>query len=278
MWHLTACKISVCLSFLNWIENEMIFYRISELILATLLQRYDKKSFHFKNKRITEMLSDATFYDCINTIYQFIKHLLANKCLFLKNKEPLNKVGVSASMDYKLVEQRSVIKLLLEGKNLAIFFKGCRKVFSKACLSHSTFYSWISQFREDRTRLRDKPRPGQPAKAMTPEMVANDEVFVNKDCRVTLQDVVNQFSICKVLAHQILYEKLGMNEISARWVPKQQTENQNASSVTIAKEYLGCFNNDENYCQNMMKSIVTWDEMWVHYAEPETKAQSEQWK
>ena len=36
MWHLTACKISVCLSFLNWIKNEMIFYRISELMLPTL--------------------------------------------------------------------------------------------------------------------------------------------------------------------------------------------------------------------------------------------------
>ena len=55
MW-LTACKISVSLSFLNWIKKEMIFYRISELILPTLIQRYDKKSFHFKNKRLTEIL------------------------------------------------------------------------------------------------------------------------------------------------------------------------------------------------------------------------------
>ena len=43
MWHLTACKISVSLSFLNWIKNEMISYRTSELMLATLIQRYDKK-------------------------------------------------------------------------------------------------------------------------------------------------------------------------------------------------------------------------------------------
>ena len=54
MWHLTACKISVSLSFLNWAKNEMIFYRISEFMLATLIQRYDKKLFHFKNERLTE--------------------------------------------------------------------------------------------------------------------------------------------------------------------------------------------------------------------------------
>ena len=46
MWDLTACKISVSPSLLNWIKKEMIFFffffRISELMLATLIQRYDK--------------------------------------------------------------------------------------------------------------------------------------------------------------------------------------------------------------------------------------------
>ena len=35
-------------------------------------------------------LSDATIYDQINTIYQFIKPFLDKKCLFLSNMEPLN--------------------------------------------------------------------------------------------------------------------------------------------------------------------------------------------
>ena len=50
-------------------------------MLATLIQRYDKKSFHFKNKRLMKFyrLSSATFYDCIKTIYQFIKPFLENK-------------------------------------------------------------------------------------------------------------------------------------------------------------------------------------------------------
>ena len=58
MWHLTACKISDSLSFLNWIKNEVIFYRISELMLATLIQRYDKKKKKTlkKNERLTEIL------------------------------------------------------------------------------------------------------------------------------------------------------------------------------------------------------------------------------
>ena len=82
MWHLTACSISVTLSFLNWIKNEMIFYRISELMLAPLIQRCDKKVNSFQGTRDKlkfYRLSGATFYGCTHAIYQFIKPFLDNK-------------------------------------------------------------------------------------------------------------------------------------------------------------------------------------------------------
>ena len=69
----------------------MIFYRISELILPTLIQKYDKivsVLIQFKNERLTEIfyrLSDATIYDRINTIYQFIKPCFDKKKKKTKN-------------------------------------------------------------------------------------------------------------------------------------------------------------------------------------------------
>ena len=50
-------------------------------MLATLIQRYDKKSFHFKNERLTDILPAVRchIYDYINTIYQFIKPFFDNK-------------------------------------------------------------------------------------------------------------------------------------------------------------------------------------------------------
>ena len=77
MWYLTACKISVSLLFLNGTKTEMIFHPISELMLVTLIQKYDKKSFHFKNERLSEVLrlSDAIFYYCIN---KMDRRLIAN--------------------------------------------------------------------------------------------------------------------------------------------------------------------------------------------------------
>ena len=52
--------------------------------------------------------------------------------------------------------------------------------------------------------MRDKLRS---AEAVTSTMVMNVEVFVNKYCRVTLQEVSNQFSASKASTHQILYTK-----------------------------------------------------------------------
>ena len=49
-------------------------------------------------------------------------------------------------MDSKLEEQRSVIKsLLFEGEKPCHSFQKLQKGFSKACISHSTFYSYVSQ-------------------------------------------------------------------------------------------------------------------------------------
>ena len=106
-------------------------------------------------------------------------------------------------------------------------------------------------------------------------MVANVEILVNKDHKMTLQEEANRFSIGKALVHQLLQQKIGVSKVSARWMPKELTEYQKASRLTIAKEHLGQFNHDEN---KILNTIVTGNEMWNHYAEPETKAQSKQWK
>ena len=75
--------------------------------------------------------------------------------------EHLNKVGIRATVDSMLEEQRSVIKFLfLEGEKYCHIFQRLQQILSKACISRSTFNSWILQFREDKTSVREKPWPG----------------------------------------------------------------------------------------------------------------------
>ena len=51
------------------------------------IQRYEKNQFISRTKGSLNFnwLSDATFYDYINTIYQFSKPFGDKKCLFLRN-------------------------------------------------------------------------------------------------------------------------------------------------------------------------------------------------
>ena len=86
--------------------------------------------------------------------------LFSMRSVYTQSFEHSNKVGVRATMDSKLEEQRCVIKfLLLEGEKPSHIFQRLQKSFSKACTSRSTFYSWVSQFREGRTDERNKLRP-----------------------------------------------------------------------------------------------------------------------
>ena len=67
MWHLTACKISVSLSFMNWIKNEMIFYCVSELfIVGKIISEKQKNIILFltqvKNERLTEILQAVRYH------------------------------------------------------------------------------------------------------------------------------------------------------------------------------------------------------------------------
>ena len=56
MWHLTAFKFQI----VSVREMKWGFYRISEIMLPTLIQRYDKKIIscliQFKNERLNEIL------------------------------------------------------------------------------------------------------------------------------------------------------------------------------------------------------------------------------
>ena len=64
MWHLTACKISFSLSFFELDQkwNDFLSYlwnnvgNINSEILYKKKKKEKRKSFHFKNERLTEIL------------------------------------------------------------------------------------------------------------------------------------------------------------------------------------------------------------------------------
>ena len=89
-----------------------------------------------------------------------------------------------------------------------------------------------------------------------------------KDRRITVRQVGENFDIDYGSAQDILTNVLGMQKVCARWVPRLPVPEQK----TVRYKYAQNFNRD---CR--MK-LITWDETWFHFFEPESKQQSSMWK
>ena len=64
-----------------------------------------------------------------------------------------------------------------------------------------------------------------------------------------------------------------MRKLTACWVPKSLSDEQMATRASVCSSLLKCFRSKDDF----LLHLVTVDETWVHYYEPENKAQSRQW-
>ncbi|KAG7157223.1 hypothetical protein Hamer_G010079 [Homarus americanus] len=65
-----------------------------------------------------------------------------------------------------------------------------------------------------------------------------------------------------------------MKRVAAKFVPRLLSQEQKEFHAEVAKDLLQTTNNDRHF----LKQVITGDESWVYDYDPETKAQSSQWK
>ena len=76
-------------------------------------------------------------------------------------------------------------------------------------------------------------------------------------------------SICTV--HDILYNKLNMRWICARWIPKMLSEDQKKQRIECCWRQVERF---EREGDEFLRRIITVNETWIKLFKPETKEQS----
>ena len=64
-----------------------------------------------------------------------------------------------------------------------------------------------------------------------------------------------------------------MGKLTARWVPKSISDEQMATRSSVCSALMKHFRSKDEF----LLHLVTVKETWVHYYEPENKAQSRQW-
>ena len=150
-----------------------------------------------------------------------------------------------------------------------------QKTLQDSAPSYSTVKLWCSEFKRGRRSTDDDPRSGRPSDATSPEIVEAVESTVMEDRRVTTRHLALTHGISQTTVTRILHDKLHMNKVSARWVPRMLTDAQKKRRADISQELLNEYRADPD---GFLGHIVTQDETWVHHFDPETKMQSMQWK
>jgi histone-lysine N-methyltransferase SETMAR len=161
-----------------------------------------------------------------------------------------------------------------EGNTPAEIYRRLHAVTGDSCPTERTVYNWISSFKEGRQSVEDLPRSGRPLSATRAENVAQVEQLVMKDRRATVEEIAETVGMSVGTVHRILHEHLCLVKVSARWIPKLLSAQQKLDRVNICKELL------QNYydLDGFYARLVTGDESWFHYYEPESKVSSMQWK
>lgn len=174
------------------------------------------------------------------------------------------------------IEHRAVIKFLTrEGVHFTEITKRMKAVYKEASPSESTVRRWANEFKRGRESLEDDARSGRPETALNSENVAKVEKLVLEDRRITVKTLASAVKIDEKSVRSILHDRLRMNKVSSRWVPRMLTTLHKQNRVTICSELLARAGADSG---NFFDRIVTMDETWVHHYDPETKQASMEWR
>ncbi|KAG5314403.1 SETMR methyltransferase, partial [Pseudoatta argentina] len=147
-------------------------------------------------------------------------------------------------------EIRSVIRYLVwKGKTPVEVYNEVKTAYG------TSVFKWCREFKNGRTSVHDDQRSGRPS------ILTDDIVEKIEDRRLTVDELSAMFpQISRSLLHETITETLGYRKLSARWVPKQLTDQHKLNRVEAGQEFLRRY---KLHGDEFLRSIVTGDETWV---------------
>jgi histone-lysine N-methyltransferase SETMAR len=173
-------------------------------------------------------------------------------------------------------EQRAVVRFLwAKGLRASAIRAEMRPVYGDKCFARSVVEHWLQKFSAGRESILDNRRSGRHVVATDERTVAQINALIRADRRVSISDIVRSTGISRGSAHKIVQTNLKYRKVSARWVPRQLKPEQKAIRMMTSLDSLQRYDMEG---ETMLARIVTGDETWVHYYQPESKQASMQWK
>lgn len=173
-------------------------------------------------------------------------------------------------------EQRTIIKFYVNlGKTPNEVQEDLRTVYGDSTLKKTAVHKWFRRFSDGRETTKDDSRSGRNVSIKTEKLDSDVEEYVMEDRRITVRQVAENFDISYGTAQDILSNRLGMRRVSARWVPRLLSPEQKDVRVKMCRELIQKHSEEGD---SFLNNIVTCDETWFHFFEPESKQQSAIWK
>jgi [histone H3]-lysine36 N-dimethyltransferase SETMAR len=173
-------------------------------------------------------------------------------------------------------EVRAVIKYLCMKKMSTLeIHEDLKRTLGESAPAYSTVAKWAAEFRRGRSSCDDDPRTGRPSSSVVEDTIAKVEKLVLADRRLTIRYIAKTVGISFGSTQTILTEHLKLRKVSARWVPRMLTTDQQHDRLKTCRQLLERFSANR---EDFIFRYVTVDETWVHHFDPETKQQSMAWK
>ena len=175
------------------------------------------------------------------------------------------------------VEYRAVIRYLyLKGKTGQEIHCELTNFYGSSAPSYAQDKFWVGEFKRSRMSLEDKTRSGRPSDTTDEEMCDKVRDLVYSDRRIKVEEIANTLHISHGSVSTTLHDRLGMHKVRARWVPKSLSGEQMATRASVYSALQKRFSSKEMISFHVRHGLMIVDETWVHYYEPENKAQSRQ--
>ena len=172
------------------------------------------------------------------------------------------------------VEYRAAIRYLyLKGKTGKEIHGELANVYGSSAPTNAQVKFWVGEFKHGRMSLENEARSGRPLDATDQEMCKKVWDLVYSDRRIQVEEIAQALGISHGSVLTIKHDRLGMRKLTARLVPKSLSDEQMATRASVCSALLKRFRSKDDF----LLRLVTVDETWVHYYEPENKAQSCQW-
>ncbi|GFU55201.1 protein GVQW3 [Trichonephila clavipes] len=149
-----------------------------------------------------------------------------------------------------------------------------KTAFGEEAMSRARVFEWLLRFKEGRQSVNSDPRSGRSSTSRNEDKIAQVKAVVHSDRCLTVREIAKECHISVGSCDEILRKDLNMRRVSAKFVPRLLTEDQQFQRLATSSDLFQSESDDPEF----MQLIITGAESWAYGYDPETMQQSSQWK